>query len=103
MKNPGTYTQKEQTRRDKSFANIIKEDKETNKDSSIIKNTMDPTPTDVYVVYDIDQIHILGNEADLKDFESFVSTEPSSGEDVTKQFGPDGKPSIDRTDNYCPF
>ena len=36
MKNPGTYTQKEQTRRDKSFADIIKEDKET---ENITENT----------------------------------------------------------------
>ncbi len=84
-------------------AKQVKAALESGNDSVVYENVIDPYISTNYGVFNTDQIHILGNKADLKGFESFVSTEPSSGEDVTKQFGPDGKPPIDRTDDFCPF
>lgn len=73
IKNPIIHTQKNQRHRDKSYIEIIKEGKDKNKDSAIIKNTMDPLPTDIYSVFEPEQIHILGGKQDIEGFKEFVN------------------------------
>jgi hypothetical protein len=58
---------------------IIKKAKNTN-DSVILKNYKDPFISDVFVVFEPNQIHILGSKQDVKGFKKFVSKPAQTSE-----------------------
>jgi predicted GNAT family acetyltransferase len=57
------------------FGDTIRQDKEKGADSTIIKNTLDPMPLDLYVVFDPSQIHMIGSEKDQEKFRKFCKKE----------------------------
>jgi hypothetical protein len=62
-------------------------------DAYIAENVKDPNiPTDVYVVFKPEQIHILGSKKDIEDFKKFVSSKPTLSAakkvEVTEEFAP---------------
>jgi hypothetical protein len=62
-------------------------------DAYIAENVKDPNiPTDVYVVFNPEQIHILGSKKDIEDFKKFVSSKPTLSAakkvEVTEEFAP---------------
>ena len=63
------------------YNNAIEKAKEDNKDGFIAKNIADPSQNQTnYVVFEPEQIHILGNEKDIKGFKNFVA---KPGEQLT--------------------
>jgi len=62
MKNPLIVNQKNAEYRDESYKDIIARAKKNNNDGVIIKNTKDPLLTDIYVVFEPEQIRILTDE-----------------------------------------
>jgi hypothetical protein len=55
---------------------IIKSVKTTN-DGVVLNNYKDPFISDVYVVFEPEQIHILGSKQDIEGFKEFVETRPA--------------------------
>ncbi len=53
-------------------------------DAVIIKDTKDPIDTDVYVVFEPDQIHILGSAEDLEKFSKWGERSKNKGFEKTK-------------------
>jgi hypothetical protein len=47
--------------------------KENNKDGLVMLNTLDPFLADIFVVFELEQIHILGSKQDIQGFKEFVS------------------------------
>jgi len=74
MQNPEIHNDKG-TSKSFFFGDTIRQDKERGSDSTIIKNTLDPLPLDLYVVFDPKQIHILGSEKDKERFRKFCKKE----------------------------
>ncbi|MCD8563437.1 MAG: hypothetical protein LRY44_00215 [Candidatus Pacebacteria bacterium] len=88
MKNPGIHDDKNQGYRIETYNNRTLDDKAEGKDGTIIHNTKDfsifvykpalfggkeiKEDTDVYVVYEPDQIHILGSDSDMQKFQDFI-------------------------------
>ena len=58
--------------REETYVDRIKQTLDENKDGLVIKNTYDPLLNDVYVVFDPEQIHILGSKQDIEGFKEFV-------------------------------
>jgi hypothetical protein len=59
--------------REDSYSNRLDKAISENKDSLIIEDTKDPLSTDVLVVFEPEQTHILGNEKDVQGFKEFVA------------------------------
>ena len=59
--------------REDTYVNRIKQTLEENKEGLVIKNTYDPLLNDVYVVFEPEQIHILGSKQDIEGFKEFVN------------------------------
>jgi hypothetical protein len=53
------------------FIKTINQAKENNNDSVVIKNTKDPLKTDVFIVFDAQQVHILGSSKDVEMFKNY--------------------------------
>lgn len=93
MKNPGFYDDNNKGYRIETYNNRTLADKVDGKDGTIISNTKDfsiftykPTlsgkkqikkDTDVYVVYEPKQIHILGSKSDVEKFKKFIENKES--------------------------
>lgn len=60
--------------REETYVDRIKQTLTENKDGLVIRNTYDPLLNDVYVVFEPEQIHILGGKQDIEGFKEFVST-----------------------------
>lgn len=91
MKNPGFHDDENQGYRIETYNNRTLNDKIEGKDGTIIHNTKDfsifvskpalfgnkqiKEDTDVYVVYEPDQIHILGSNSDMQKFQDFIGNE----------------------------
>lgn len=91
MKNPGFHNDENQGYRIETYNNRTLNDKAEGKDGTIIHNTKDfsisvykpalfgnkeiKEDTDVYVVYEPDQIHILGSDSDMQKFQDFIEKE----------------------------
>jgi hypothetical protein len=58
--------------REESYVQRIQQTFQEKKDGLVIKNTYDPLLNDVYVVFEPEQIHILGSQKDIEGFKSFV-------------------------------
>ncbi len=58
--------------REETYVDRIKQTLTENKDGLVIRNTYDPLLNDVYVVFEPEQIHILGGKEDIKGFEKFT-------------------------------
>ncbi|MGL6064734.1 MAG: hypothetical protein ACRC0V_11640, partial [Fusobacteriaceae bacterium] len=58
--------------RTETYVNRTKQAWEENKDGLVIRNTYDPLLNDVYIVFEPEQIHILGNEQDINRFKNFI-------------------------------
>ncbi|MCD8494574.1 MAG: hypothetical protein LRY46_00385 [Candidatus Pacebacteria bacterium] len=94
MKNPGIHDDKNQGYRIETYNNRTLDDKAEGKDGTIIHNTKDfsifvykpalfggkeiKEDTDVYVVYEPDQIHILGSDSDMQKFQDFIEKKISA-------------------------
>ena len=63
--------------RSDSYVNRLNKAISNNNDSVIIKNTIDPAITDVYAVFETDQIHILGSTKDIEGFKNYIKNKPS--------------------------
>lgn len=88
IKNPGFHDDKNQGYRVETYNNRTLNDKIEGKDGTIIHNTKDfsifvykpalfggkeiKEDTDVYVVYEPEQIHILASNSDIQKFQDFV-------------------------------
>lgn len=88
MKNPGLHDDKNQGYRAETYNNRTLADKVEGRDGTIISNTKDfsifvsrpalfgrkeiKENTDVYVVYEPKQVHILGSQKDQEEFKEFV-------------------------------
>lgn len=57
------------------FAKRLVDSIESGHDSHIEYNTFDPHTTDVFIVYNSDQIHTFGSKADLEKFKEFVTNQ----------------------------
>jgi hypothetical protein len=96
IKNPGIHDDENQGYRQETYNNRTLQDKSEGKDGSVIKNTKDfsifvskpalfgkkeiKEDTDVYVVYEPDQIHILGSKSDIEKFKEFVDDQKIGNE-----------------------
>ena len=58
------------------FTKPIREALKNNKDGVIIKDTKDPLDTDIFVVFEPEQIHILGSKQDIEGFKNFIINPP---------------------------
>ena len=63
--------------REETYVDRIKQTLTENKDGLVIRNTYDPLLNDVYVVFEPEQIHILGDKEDIEGFKKFT-TQPST-------------------------
>ena len=70
--NPSITDYNYSRKRVQTYASIIEEAQEKNKDSVILKNTYDPVLTDIYVMFEPEQIRILGSKEDVRGFKDFV-------------------------------
>ena len=84
--------------REQSYFDRIKETKEEGKDGLVIKNTFDPLLNDVYVVFEPEQIHIIGNKKDILGFKKFADKTPSGIIIASKNYNGEGllPPRIDK-------
>ncbi|RTK92518.1 MAG: hypothetical protein EKK61_03720 [Rickettsiales bacterium] len=71
--NPLIVDDKNQGFRQETYAERINKAKKEKNDSVIINNTADPVPnSDIYAVFEPEQIHILGSKQDIEGFKEFV-------------------------------
>ena len=59
--------------REETYVDRIQQTLSENKDGLVIKNTYDPLLNDVYVVFEPEQIHILGSKQDMQGFKDFIA------------------------------
>jgi hypothetical protein len=59
--------------RNKNLTELIQEAKKENKDSVRALNILDPLASNVSIVFEPEQIHILGSKQDIQGFKEFVS------------------------------
>ena len=72
-KNPLIVDDKNEGFRQETYSERVKKAKKENNDSVIINNTADPVPnSDIFAVFEPEQIHILGSKADIQGFKEFV-------------------------------
>jgi len=67
-----------------NIAHLIRGSK--NNDSVILKNYKDPFISDVYVVFEPEQIHILGSKQDIDGFKQFVKENKSTEKSIDQRF-----------------
>lgn len=72
IKNPLVSSDNNKDYREESYSDRIDKAIKLNNDSVIIKDTKDPLDTDVYVVFEPEQIYILGNKQDIEGFTDWV-------------------------------
>ena len=59
--------------REETYVDRIQQTLSENKDGLVIKNTYDPLLNDVYVVFEPEQIHILGSKQDIEGFKNWIN------------------------------
>ena len=74
VKNLKEFDDKGNSWREETYVDRIKQTLDENKDGLVIKNTYDPLLNDVYVVFEPEQIHILGSKQDIEGFKGFVKS-----------------------------
>ncbi len=73
-KNPLIVDDENQRFRQETYSDRIIKAKKENNDSVIINNTADPVPnSDIFAVFEPEQIHILSSKKDLEMFRNFIN------------------------------
>lgn len=82
MTNPLITSDEGKKYREESYFERIKKAKEENKDGVIIQDTYDSRfqtkPENVYVVFEIEQVHSLGSKKDIEAFKQFIKSNYAS-------------------------